>query len=72
MKILVTGGAGFVGSHLVNRFYNKNHEVVVFDSLGHTSCMSRLCSKDIPIITEHLQNKEAWEQPPACAGRRVG
>ena len=62
MKILVTGGAGFVGSHLVNRFYNKNHEVVVFDSLGHTSCMSRLCSKDIPIITEHLQNKEAWDK----------
>ena len=62
MKILVTGGAGFVGSHLVNRFYNKNYEVVVFDSLGHTSCIDRLCSVNIPIIIERLQTKEVWDK----------
>ena len=62
MKILVTGGAGFVGSHLVNGFYNKNHEVVVFDSLGHTSCIDRLSSKNIPIIIERLQTKEVWDK----------
>lgn len=32
-KILVTGGAGFIGSHLVKRLVDDNHEVVVIDNL---------------------------------------
>ena len=31
--ILVTGGAGFVGSHLVDRFINEGHKVVAMDNL---------------------------------------
>ena len=31
MKILVTGGLGFIGSHLVKRFINEGHSVVVID-----------------------------------------
>ena len=42
MKILITGGAGFVGSHMVNRFYNQGHDVVVLDALGHTSSLNRV------------------------------
>jgi NAD dependent epimerase/dehydratase len=30
-KILITGGAGFIGSHLVDFFLNKNYFVTVFD-----------------------------------------
>ena len=34
MKILVTGGAGFIGSHVVDRYRAAGHEVVVVDDLS--------------------------------------
>ena len=33
MNVLITGGAGFVGSHLVERFVSKNYNVTVIDNL---------------------------------------
>jgi UDP-glucose 4-epimerase len=33
MRIAVTGGAGFIGSHLVDAFINEGNEVIVIDSL---------------------------------------
>ncbi|MDB9955524.1 NAD-dependent epimerase/dehydratase family protein [Pelagibacterales bacterium] len=37
MKFLVTGGAGYIGSHMVNFLLKKNLEVVILDNLstGH-------------------------------------
>lgn len=34
MKVLVTGGAGFIGSHLADRLILEGHEVVVVDDLS--------------------------------------
>src|ERR1039457_780813 len=38
MKILVTGGAGYIGSHVVKALGKTGHEIVVYDNLstGHT------------------------------------
>ena len=38
MKILITGGAGFVGSELAVRVAEKRHSVVVMDNLSSHKC----------------------------------
>ena len=34
MKIMVTGGAGFIGSHVVDEYIKEGHEVLVIDNLN--------------------------------------
>ena len=34
MKILVTGGAGFIGSHIVDRYLKEDNEVIIVDNLS--------------------------------------
>jgi dTDP-L-rhamnose 4-epimerase len=41
MRVLVTGGAGFIGSHIVEQLAAADHEVVVLDSLHPAAHRSR-------------------------------
>ena len=34
MRVLVTGGAGFIGSHLVDRLVDAGHDVIVLDNFS--------------------------------------
>jgi UDP-glucose 4-epimerase len=44
MKYLITGGAGFIGSHLCEHLIQKGHEVVIIDNLstGHESNLQNI------------------------------
>lgn len=55
MRILVTGGAGFVGSHLVRRLIRDGHEVVALDSLltGSWKNLSDLLHNPRLTLLEH-------------------
>jgi len=40
MKVLVTGGAGYIGSHTVLSLLENNHDVIVYDNLANSSIES--------------------------------
>ena len=55
MRALVTGGAGFVGSHIVNRLLSYEWDVVVIDSLEETANVNRIRG-EVEIIEERIEN----------------
>ena len=48
MRILITGGAGFIGSHLCDRFLAEGHQVIAMDNLstGTTDNITHLAGRD--------------------------
>ena len=52
MKILVTGGAGFIGSHTIIELYNAGHDVVVVDNLCNSNSESLKRVAELVHVTE--------------------
>ena len=56
MKILVTGGAGFIASHITDAFINEGHQVFVLDNL--TSGFEKNVNSKATLIKSDICNKE--------------
>lgn len=48
MRVLITGGAGFIGSHLSDRLLSEGHKVIVIDNLitGNLDNIAHLAGRD--------------------------
>ena len=67
MKILVTGGTGFIGSHTVVELLNQNHEVVIIDNLCNSSesvvkNIEKITNKKVPFFNIDVRDKKALEE----------
>lgn len=63
MKILITGGAGYIGSHTLVEVIKAGHDALVVDSLvnGHAEAIARvgqMVDAQIPLETGDVRNKE--------------
>ena len=59
MNILITGGAGFVCSHLADKLYQKGHDLILLDNLltGNKKNISHLLSnKNVSFVEHDVQN----------------
>ena len=64
MSILITGGAGFIGSHTCVEMLNSGYDVVVVDNLDNSSSESldrveKITGKKVKFYKEDVRNREA-------------
>ncbi|MCA1639378.1 MAG: GDP-mannose 4,6-dehydratase [Acidobacteria bacterium] len=65
MKILITGGAGFIGSHLADKLINEGHEITVIDNLstGRYQNVAHLeGEKNFRLIIDTVLNESLMEE----------
>lgn len=64
LKLLVTGGAGYIGSHMCVELINSGHEVVVLDNLsngnqGAVNAISHLTNYPAPLVVGDIRDERA-------------
>ncbi|MCJ8292941.1 MAG: UDP-glucose 4-epimerase GalE [Colwellia sp.] len=67
MKVLVTGGAGYIGSHTVLSLLENNYDVIVYDNLANSSLESidrveKLTGKKVEFVEGDICDKEKLSQ----------
>ena len=67
MRILVTGGAGYIGSHTCVELLNQGHEVVVFDNLYNSSeealkRVEKITGKTLTFYKADMLDRDAMEE----------
>jgi len=59
MRYLITGGAGFIGSHLADQLLEEGHQIVIIDDLS-TGCYENVahldCSHQLNLIVDTVNN----------------
>ena len=66
MKLLVTGGAGYIGSHTVVELLTKGHDVVVIDNLSNSSReaikrVEEITGKSVEFHEADVRNRQALD-----------
>ncbi len=66
-KILITGGAGFIGSHVALKLLNKGYEVTILDNLspqihGENGELPSYLNGKVEFIKGDVRNKEDWRK----------
>ncbi|WP_432240061.1 UDP-glucose 4-epimerase GalE [Herbaspirillum robiniae] len=66
MNILVTGGAGYIGSHTCVELLKAGHEVIVFDNFCNSSPESvarvqKIAGKSLSLVKGDIRNREQLE-----------
>jgi len=59
LKILVTGGAGFIGHNLALYLKKRGYDVIVVDNMENTTprALSKLYNAEIPVLQGDVRNK---------------
>ena len=63
MKVLVTGGAGYIGSHTAIELVAAGHDVVLLDnfsnaSLAAVAAIRRIADRDVPLVTADIGDSD--------------
>ena len=60
-KVLITGGSGFIGSHVADKFIKNNYEVIVVDNLV-TGKYENINGKKLTFINEDIRDIKNLEK----------
>ncbi|MCT4665479.1 MAG: UDP-glucose 4-epimerase GalE [Flavobacteriales bacterium] len=66
-KILVTGGAGYIGSHTVVRLFESGYSPIIMDNLSNSEPfildrINKICGSDIPFLQLDCTQQKSYQQ----------